>query len=686
MGKFFTENSARCSACHTFLTSLGLARNERHLYPIGMLYGCECGASKVWTNSIRNEKALLAHYATGAIYTKGFCNDLYNSEGKEISPWRSVDFPGEYQRGQVYGTSKGYDLFKAGEGPDSPLVIWSGHFWPESEGAAMLLDVYAPYVDDIKALMLKERKNPRHGRLAPPVDDWVEIEDAVFDADSDEDDGGVDDWVEIEECDCPSCCGHDARENPAPAKQLNALMQMAAQEMAKNGISGSIDVDFLATTLLVNRWRALSQPEELAEGVFFDPGGNAFRYNLEVWYEDTNAQRKAKMARAFAAIRRPRASRAPRAPSAPPAKKAKAKGSRGKTKGDYADIPSLTRAIEEALEQHGVSPRALSRVYFTRGGKSRAGACAYSRSRKMCRIMLNGLAWPAFTKEQRFNIAMHEAAHAIQYLKTGRSDHGPEWKAIARSIGCDGDRCTTTEEAQRIFDAYAEAKGLPKTKVMTKEEFRQEAEKAGKKWKVGDYVEFDFKNDKWVGKIIRKGPMRATVYTQSSKRGASLMTRGAAGRGGQVQVPYPMLRKAKRDDFVDSIVRGNPSDDAITPDDIEATLAEIDAIDAQERAEGLEPSFGFCHASASYIADKLGGRMCGYDLESYEGDEGEDIIGITEGGHDFAVLPDETGEDRWLVDWWAGSYYGEQAVYDLKDAHDAALVAMKYLPPSAWGS
>lgn len=160
MGKFFNEHSARCARCGTYLKSLGLARNENHLYPIGTLYGCRCGASKVWTNSIRNEAALLAHYETGSDYYQGFCNDLFDGEGESISAWRSVDFPGEQQPGQVYGTYEGYKRFKEGQGPDSTLVVWWGRFSPEVEGTQELVAEYAKYTEAIAAYGKKRLITP----------------------------------------------------------------------------------------------------------------------------------------------------------------------------------------------------------------------------------------------------------------------------------------------------------------------------------------------------------------------------------------------------------------------------------------------------------------------------------------------------------------------------------------------
>ena len=43
---------------------------------------------------------------------------------------------------------------------------------------------------------------------------------------------------------------------------------------------------------------------------------------------------------------------------------------------------------------------------------------------------------------------LHEIAHALTYEKYGdkASNHGKEWKEIAKSIGCSGDRCYNLDE------------------------------------------------------------------------------------------------------------------------------------------------------------------------------------------------------------------------------------------------
>ena len=209
-----------------------------------------------------------------------------------------------------------------------------------------------------------------------------------------------------------------------------------------------------------------------------------------------------------------------------------------RAEGAYADVESITDVIARALAQHGLTMDGIVEVKLTRGGKSRGGSCSYSRSLHQCKINLNGLAWPVFTEEQRLNTILHEAAHAIQFLTTRRSDHGPVWQRIAKSIGCSGDRCLSLEASQSMADAYAEAKGLPKRKILTK----KSAMEASADFAVGDYVSFEHKRERWYGKIVGKDVAHARVRVQRIVRprlGEDVpVTSGITGK-----IPYPLLQK-----------------------------------------------------------------------------------------------------------------------------------------------
>ena len=83
VAKFVSPESDICGYCYKPLTPIQVALNTKHVYPIGILFVCRCSKSKLWTNSIRNEKNLLAFFAGQPNtwgeqgYTNGFCNDRF---------------------------------------------------------------------------------------------------------------------------------------------------------------------------------------------------------------------------------------------------------------------------------------------------------------------------------------------------------------------------------------------------------------------------------------------------------------------------------------------------------------------------------------------------------------------------------------------------------------------------------
>lgn len=94
-----------------------MIENNNHLYHIGTLFVCGCEKSKVWTNSIRDDKKLLAlidgtlpRNPYGKVeYTNGFCDDLYcgfTLKDKMQVMQSGVDVPGASQRADVIGNPK----------------------------------------------------------------------------------------------------------------------------------------------------------------------------------------------------------------------------------------------------------------------------------------------------------------------------------------------------------------------------------------------------------------------------------------------------------------------------------------------------------------------------------------------------------------------------------------------------
>ena len=78
IAKHMTDTSTRCMYCYTPLVATAVTQSPRHIYPLGQLMKCKCQKSQVWTNSIRDEAALLL-FLRGELkdYYQGFCNDKY---------------------------------------------------------------------------------------------------------------------------------------------------------------------------------------------------------------------------------------------------------------------------------------------------------------------------------------------------------------------------------------------------------------------------------------------------------------------------------------------------------------------------------------------------------------------------------------------------------------------------------
>ena len=47
------------------------------------------------------------------------------------------------------------------------------------------------------------------------------------------------------------------------------------------------------------------------------------------------------------------------------------------------------------------------------------------------------------------NTILHEIAHALDHKQRGYSNHDSNWKRIARSIGCSGERCSSSSSVDK---------------------------------------------------------------------------------------------------------------------------------------------------------------------------------------------------------------------------------------------
>jgi predicted SprT family Zn-dependent metalloprotease len=93
------------------------------------------------------------------------------------------------------------------------------------------------------------------------------------------------------------------------------------------------------------------------------------------------------------------------------------------------ELDRAYRLARELMDWHGLQEWDLLFDYAV----SRFGQCSYSQKRIALSKALVELNCEAEVKDT----VLHEIAHAL----TPNAGHGQEWKKVARSIGCSGERC-----------------------------------------------------------------------------------------------------------------------------------------------------------------------------------------------------------------------------------------------------
>jgi len=117
--KYISKKSHFCLYCNTFLRPREVVVNKNHLYKIGQLWVCDGGESKIWTNSIRDEKRFIDFLDGKRSYTSGFCNDKYDGYGlqKPVMPLKNGYLvPGHSQMADIWGVK--------GQPPNDKIAVW----------------------------------------------------------------------------------------------------------------------------------------------------------------------------------------------------------------------------------------------------------------------------------------------------------------------------------------------------------------------------------------------------------------------------------------------------------------------------------------------------------------------------------------------------------------------------------
>ena len=111
------------------------------------------------------------------------------------------------------------------------------------------------------------------------------------------------------------------------------------------------------------------------------------------------------------------------------------------------DTTSALNLAYSLMKQHGLTDAGWH-FSFDRA-KRRAGACHYSKRT----ITMSSTYVSLNTEDSIRNTMLHEIAHALAGF---RAAHGAEWVRVAKSIGCDGKRCTSEAitDVKARYEAY----------------------------------------------------------------------------------------------------------------------------------------------------------------------------------------------------------------------------------------
>jgi predicted SprT family Zn-dependent metalloprotease len=111
------------------------------------------------------------------------------------------------------------------------------------------------------------------------------------------------------------------------------------------------------------------------------------------------------------------------------------------------DLLEAQKLAEGLMDKHLSNGEHYWHFEFDNAVK-RFGCCHYG-GRKGYYISLSRKLVVLNDKSQVLDTILHEIAHAMDYEERGTSDHGPNWRRLALSIGCNGERCYSSDEVEQ---------------------------------------------------------------------------------------------------------------------------------------------------------------------------------------------------------------------------------------------
>ncbi len=146
--KYVNDKTAVCVHCRKALVASAVSRNPNHVYQLGITYACPCGVSKLWCNSIRDERRFVDFLmgrddiANRTVrYTNGFCNDKY--DGVSLQETRVIR-----NGATVAGLPHSVDLVGDPGRPEGH-VAYSLQNEDDEGDTASIVEFYRTHMDDV---------------------------------------------------------------------------------------------------------------------------------------------------------------------------------------------------------------------------------------------------------------------------------------------------------------------------------------------------------------------------------------------------------------------------------------------------------------------------------------------------------------------------------------------------------
>ena len=153
------------------------------------------------------------------------------------------------------------------------------------------------------------------------------------------------------------------------------------------------------------------------------------------------------------------------------------------------DLQRARKLAEGLMDKH--LSKGEQYWYFEFDNATRRFGCCHYGGRKGYFISLSRKLVTLNDESQVLDTILHEIAHAMDFNNRGTTDHSVNWREIAISIGCNGDRCYTSEEVVQPPSKYTTKCNTCGKEGESMQKPRRSSKACGKCCKEHNYGKYD---------------------------------------------------------------------------------------------------------------------------------------------------------------------------------------------------